>query len=34
MLDWIELPNWSWAVITVALLFTAMVWLDHLKPKG
>lgn len=32
MLDGIDLPNWAWAVITVASLFIAMVWLDHLKP--
>lgn len=34
MLGWIDLPDWSWAVIAVALLFIAMVWLDFLKPKG
>lgn len=34
MLDGIDLPNWAWALMTIFLLFVAMVWLDHLKPRG
>lgn len=34
MPDWIEVPDWMWAVFTVAALFIAMVWLDHLRPRG
>jgi hypothetical protein len=34
MLDWIDLPEWVWAILAFLALMVAMIWRDALKPKG
>jgi hypothetical protein len=31
MFNGIDLPDWTWALLTVFSLVVAMIWLDHLK---